>query len=416
MTPVSAQDLLNLGYPEQLWLVFIAGIFTSVTPCVYPLIPVTVAIFAGQKETSRLTSFLLSLTYTLGIATTYTILGLTSAYTGALFGSLLGNPTVSLIISILLIILALSSLDIIRLQFGTLIQQRVSKLGGGGFVGAFIMGLVSGIIAAPCTGPVLAAILIVAASSADPLQGAGLLFVHALGLGSIFILIGTWRGALSIIPRSGNWLAGTKLLLSSAILIVSWMFLAPFLRHIGLGVDNYFHLIVLAVAIISSAMLGLIAVGQDIGWLKLVSVVFISTTLFGATDLLSFSKISETKPTEDIVWSSNLDMGMDRALREGRIAMVDLFAEWCGACKEFERVTFKDPRVASYLKNKLTPIRLDFTIPDENSDLIEQEFKIIGLPTILFLDNNGAEIPNSRVTGFLDPDEFMKHLEKIIPQ
>jgi thiol:disulfide interchange protein DsbD len=102
MTPVSAQDLLNLGYSEQLWLVFIAGIFTSVTPCVYPLIPVTVAIFAGQTNVSRLTSFLLSLTYTLGIATTYTILGLTSAYTGALFGSLLGSPTVSLQIGILL--------------------------------------------------------------------------------------------------------------------------------------------------------------------------------------------------------------------------------------------------------------------------------------------------------------------------
>ncbi len=419
MSPITAQDLLNLSLSGQLWLVFVAGIFTSFTPCVYPLIPVTLAIFKGDASTSRLKSFLVSLCYVFGIATTYTGLGLVSALTGSFFGSFIANPFVSLGIGILLIILALAGLDIFRFQFAGHIQNKASKVGGAGFTGAFAMGLVSGVIAAPCTGPVLASILLVAGSSGKPGLGSLLLFVHALGLGMIFVVLGTYHDLAKKIPRSGSWLGTTKLIMSSAIIIVALMFLSPFFKYIQINPFKFYEIIVITIAIISSFILGLIASSQDVPSLKIFSALTLAFTCFGIPLAIERSSTVEKETlqveAETLTWTNSIDAGVATAQDLNKIAIVDLYADWCGACKEYDSVTFKDEEVIKALKSRFVPTRVDFTIPNDTTDEIERDFKVIGLPTILFIDGNGTEIKDSRLTGFLEPKDFLAHLKKITP-
>ena len=151
MSNLTPQDLLNLSLYSQLGIVFVAGILTSFTPCVYPLIPITLSIFGARSVKSKLSAFLLSISYVLGTSTTYTLLGLIAALTGSFFGSFLSNPWFSLAIGLVLIFFGLAGLDIIQLRFSKSIQSSANQAGGTGHLGAYVMGIVSGIIAAPCT-------------------------------------------------------------------------------------------------------------------------------------------------------------------------------------------------------------------------------------------------------------------------
>lgn len=416
MSPITAQDLLNLSLGGQLWLVFVAGILTSFTPCVYPLIPVTLAIFKGTSNVSRVKSFIISLCYVLGIATTYTTLGLISAVTGSFFGSFIANPYVSLFLGLLLVILSLASLDVFRFQFAGNLQMKASKVGGAGFIGAYAMGLVSGIIAAPCTGPVLASILLVAGSSGKPELGSLLLFVHALGLGLIFIVLGTYHDLASKIPRSGSWLGVTKLIMSAAILLVALVFLSPFFKFIQIDLFKFYEIVVIIIAVISSLFLGLIAFSQDVTLLKIFSTFALAFTCFGIPIALEQDRglsNQNQNSLETVTWINSIDSGVTAALESKKIAIVDLYADWCGACKEYDSITFKDKAVLTLIKERFIPTRVDFTIPNDITDEIEHSYKIVGLPTILFLDGNGDEIKDSRLTGFLGPKDFLDHLKKV---
>ena len=417
MTPISAQDLLALGLPEQLWLVFVAGILTSLTPCVYPLIPVTIAIFAGQGHSNRTKSFVLSLIYVLGIATTYTLLGLFSALSGDLFGKFLGSPWVSLALGVLMTYLALSSLDIFRFNFGSFLTNRAGSVKQTGMSGAFLVGMLSGVVAAPCTGPILATILLVAGASGDPSRGALLLFVHAIGIGLLFMALGAFRGLTKLLPRSGPWLNFIKYLLSLLILLVGWMFLQPFIKYLGISTSIFPLIFVPTIAILSALIVGLIGLGQDIRWMKTFSVLSVSIVVFWGFNLGSEgTKVEITDQQGAIKWIASLEAGMNQALELNKVAIIDLYADWCGACKEFETITFSDPRVADLISQKFIPIKIDFTFPDDSTDQIEKDFNVLGLPTILFLNPDGSEIPDSRITGFLNNDEFLKHIGKFIPQ
>ncbi len=419
MTTITAQELITLTFANQLLLVYLAGILTSFTPCVYPLIPITIALFSGNQNQSKAIKVLSPLFYVLGIAITYTSLGLISALTGTLFGSFLSHPITSLVIGLVLIVLFLSALDIVRFQFSAIVQSKAAKIGGGGILGATLMGIASGVIAAPCTGPVLAALLVVAASTKNALNGGALLFVHALGLGTIFLFLGLWSGAANLIPRSGRWLGYTKILLATAILLVASMFLSPLLKY--LEIQNMFNIqfLLIASSLVTAAIVSAIGSGQDVKSLKIIGSICLAISLYSAFQAISGPRMgtSETTPVNNagISWSS-LEVAANDGLERNRPVMVDLFADWCGACIEFDKITFRDQEVISFVRKNLSAARVDFTIPDESTDEIERRFKIVGLPTILFLDSNGEEIPDSRITGFLNAKDFLTHVRKFIRQ
>lgn len=193
-----------------LLLVFLAGLLSSLTPCVYPLIPITISVFGARQASSRWQSFCLSLTYVTGIAITYAIMGLVAASVGSVFGAALQSPLLLLAVALLFFVLGLSSLGVMDFRLPGNLQTKLSQTGGAGYIGALIMGLVAGIIAAPCVGPIVAGILLYVAQQQDLLLGAVLLMVFAFGMGMLFLVLGTFSSLIHRLPRAGGWMEGVK--------------------------------------------------------------------------------------------------------------------------------------------------------------------------------------------------------------
>ena len=206
-------------------LVFAGGILTSLTPCVYPLIPITVSIFGANESAGLFKSFLLSLVYVIGIVVMYSILGVAVASTGAVFGQIMANPWVVGGISLILVTLGLSMFGVFEIRLPAAMQNRLNTVGGAGFAGAFAMGTVAGVIAAPCTGPALAAVLTYIAATGSLFLGFWLMFTYAFGMGLLFITIGTFSGLLSALPRSGGWMYVLENIFGIAIITMALYFL-----------------------------------------------------------------------------------------------------------------------------------------------------------------------------------------------
>lgn len=221
------QTLDERGWFWALLLVFLGGIATSLTPCVYPLIPVTVGVFGATKTDSRLHALLLSLTYVGGMVVTYTALGVVAAMTGGLFGAALQSPWVIGGIALLFVALSFSMLGLFELRLPASLQNRLSNAGRSGWTGALVMGLVAGLIAAPCVGPVLAGVLLFVAENREPLIGAVLLSTFALGMGVLFIVIGTFSGLVQRMPTSGTWMEVVKAVFAIIFIALAVFYLAP---------------------------------------------------------------------------------------------------------------------------------------------------------------------------------------------
>jgi len=396
-------DFTSLSPSAQLLWTFAGGFLTSLTPCVYPLIPVTLSIFGASEARSRGQAFLLALTYVLGIAVTYTGLGMLSARAGVIFGGFLGNPVVVLLLVSFLAVLSLGTLDLIPLGALGRVQAVASRIGGRGHFGAFLMGLVSGVVAAPCVGPALVLVLGVAASSQNVLWGALLLFTYALGFGVLFLVLGTFSDLLRLLPRSGNWLYLVKVAMATALLLVALFLVQPFLPDLRGVLGRVGPYVVLA----AGALFAVLSLRQSHGALRLVSSLLLALGLF----LTFLVPPSATEPMAR-PWASSLAATLSAAAQGGQIAMVDLYADWCAACKELDAVTFRDAGVNSALQ-RFALGRVDFTLESPEQDAIVKRYAVAGLPCILFLNADGSEIPNSRILGFLPPAEFLAHLLRI---
>ncbi|MBN8550674.1 MAG: thioredoxin family protein [Deltaproteobacteria bacterium] len=384
----------------QLFAAFNAGILTSLTPCIYPLIPITLAIFGCCKEVSRRQRFFLALCYVLGIAATYTLLGVISAKTGGIFGSFLSNPWAIAVLSILLILLALFSLDIVKLSALSKLQNSASRIGGKGFRGAFLMGTVSGFVAAPCAGPVLVVILGVAAAQQSSAWGALLLFTYALGMGLLFILLALFPLLLDRLPRSGNWLHAVKFLTAALLFAVVLFITQPFHVPYVLETLSDYHWALFVVAILSF-FAAMWAYRLHHGALKCVAAILFACSAFYLT-----------LPAPQHSWAARIEEGLSAAEQRSTLVMVDMYADWCAACKELDAKTFSDPEVKERLA-KFALVRVDFTLDSDYTTKLTEQYDVAGLPCLLFLTANGKEIPDSRITGFLEPQEFLKHLDAI---
>ena len=405
------EGLLGKGMVWALLLAFIGGLLTSLTPCVYPLIPITISIFGARKVKSRWESLLLSCIYVLGIASTYSVLGLSAASTGAVFGQVLTNPWVIGGVVAILAAFGVSMLGAFEIRLPSVLQEQLTAVGGHGYVGAFGMGLVGGIIAAPCTGPVLAGVLTYVATTQDMILGFWLLFSFALGLGVLFIVIGTFSSALSSLPRSGTWMEGVKSLLGIMMLAAALFFfkdIAPWLKSfldrsagtfaaagglivLGLilgAVHKSFHGSSKGVRLRKGIGVGLCAVG-----LYVVAGAFTVTALEAGPD-----------------WVLDEKEGFEKAHREGKPAMIDFYADWCAACVELDRETYSHPEVRERLKGFIS-IKLDFTNDSEGTRAIQKKYRIVGLPTIVFFDRDGKELSHKRLTGFISAEKFLSHIE-----
>lgn len=380
--------------------VFVAGLALNLTPCVYPLIPITIGYFGGQSEgkTSRL--FLLGLLYMLGMALTYSVIGVVTSLSGALFGALLQNMYVIIGIAILFVALALSQFGVYEFK---LPDSWMAVAGGAksGAFGAFFMGLTMGIVAAPCIGPFVLGLVAYVAAKGDPLQGFLMFFVLALGLGFPYLLLALFSGKIKQLPRSGEWMEGVKHLFGFLLLGMALYFLNPIL-------PKSLHPYVLPVYGIGAALILLVLdkTGNRVKGFKIFKTVF----SVAALAVCVYALIPSNKGS--LEWQTFTEAAYDASLKNQERMIIDFYADWCIPCKELDAMTFSDPKVIGESK-RFTAYKADLT--KSGSEAVEKltaRFRVKGVPTVLIVDSKGREI--ERITGFLSAEEFLKMVKPIL--
>jgi thioredoxin:protein disulfide reductase len=384
------------------------GFVVSLTPCVYPMVAVTVSVFGAREAKSRWEGAALSAAFVLGIVAMFVPLGVVAGLTGSMFGSVLQNRWVVVAMALLFLILAASLFGAFELALPASLTNRLAMLGGIGYRGAFLLGLACGLIASPCTGPVLTGILAWIAQTKSAGLGAMAMAAFALGLGVPFFVVGAFAVQL---PKSGRWMVHVKSLLGIVLVVVALYFLSGVFPALGAFVHPGTVLWVAAgVAVVAGVLLGAVhrEFSDPVVGVKLAKGAGLLLTSGGLFALV----LGLVKPAEALAWQQgNVDVARERALRENRPLIVDFTAAWCGACKELDKLTFSHPPVGSEL-GRFVAVRVDATNDDDPKvGAALQRFGVRGLPTVVIFDSNGKEA--LRYTDFVPPDAFLAGIKAV---
>ena len=395
--PVSA---FEKGLIISMILAYLMGLGVSFTPCVYPMIPVTIGYFGMQSESSTKRQVLLAALYVIGIALSYSIAGTIVALTGGVMGAVLQHPMVPLVIAAVLIALALSMFGLYELKVPSFIASR--SQGKTGIAGAVFMGLLFGPVSAPCVGPVTLGILLHVAKIGDPITGFLLFFALALGIGTPFFFLAIFSSSLNRIPKAGMWMITVRKALGFVLIGVAIYYLQPFIsRFAGQIASN------LALPIFT------IIAGLYIGWIdrtiKHNAVRVIGTIIILVGIFYSVATINAPNPLPFQPYS---DSALAEAKSDGKPVMIDFTAEFCAYCKELEHKTFPSPAVKAEAK-RFVCLRADQTARTPEAKAREKRFDIVGLPTIVFIDSSGREVKNARIVGFVTPDELVYNMRQV---
>ena len=399
LNPDVAGTLASRGLFLTLLSVFILGLALNLTPCVYPLIPITIAFFSSQSEGRRSVRAMLSVAYVLGIAVTYSALGVFSAMTGSLFGAWLQLPAVLIFFSILMLVLAASMFGLYDIQVPHFISDRAGARGG--ILGALTMGLLVGIVAAPCVGPfVISLIALVGQSGSVPL-GFILFFTLALGLGVPYLLLGIFSSALESIPRSGMWMVQVKKAMAFILIAMAFYFLRPLIGESFYRWGAGLSLVVGALFLFftgRSGQRGGEIVRVTAGILMLIAGIFF---------------LMPRHEPPGIVWTPFDQRSLATAQRNAQPVMIDFYADWCLPCKELDRETFSDDAVSAEA-HRFIRLKADLTHTAAPATVaLSKRFGILGVPTIVFIDSRGNEVAAVRLTGFEKPDKFLQRLKQV---
>lgn len=385
----------------------VGGLGVSLTPCVYPMVAVTVSVF-GAKQAKRSEGILLSLAFVLGIAAMFVPMGVVAGMTGSMFAAVLQNSWVVVGISLLFLLMAASMFGAFELTLPSALTNKLAEMGGIGYKGAFLLGLVCGLIAAPCTGPVLTGILVWIANTKNATLGAMAMGAFSLGLGAPFFLVGAFAVQL---PKSGHWMVHVKSVLGIVLVVVALYFLNNSFGFLDRFVQGSSTFVAVAVAaVVLGVLLG--AVHREFGepgvGVKLGKGTGIALASVGS--LLAILSLS--KPTEAVTWlKQDVEKAEARASAEKRPMIVDFTAAWCAACKELDKKTFSEPRVGQEL-GRFVAVKVDATNDDDpRVAAIMSRFKVVGLPTVLLFDSSGKEA--ARFNDFVPPDEFLKSVQSV---
>jgi len=405
---VNGSDLLSHGWLFAFGTAFVGGFLTSLTPCVYPLIPITVSLFGARDESvTRGKALLLAAAYVNGMGAMYAALGVTVALAGKGFGTQLANPWVVIPIAAVFLVMAASMFGAFEMSLPPELANRLNKVGGKGWGGAFAMGLVGGLIAAPCTGPVLLSILTYIATTRSVAFGASLLYTYALGMGLLFFFIAAFAVRL---PKSGAWMEAVKGVFGVCMVVAAMYFLRPIFPRLAAYASATQDGLYLALGLIfAGAVLGgihlsfhytsaFVRVRKAIGIVLLVSGCW-QTVLYATT----------AKETH-LVWLHD-GPGVAQVAQAKKPALLDFYADWCLPCKELDLKTFSDPKVQAELE-RYTLVKVDNTKDDDPEVIARQElYDAKTLPTLVLIDSNGKVI--ERVRQFITPEELLPILQRI---
>ena len=410
-----AESLFNSKY--AVFGFFLLGLGLAFTPCVLPMLPLLSAIVIGQNQRPNMwRAFALSFVYVQGMALTYTLLGLIVAAIGLPFQVALQHPYVMIGLSIIFVLLALSMFGVFTLQLPSSLQTKLSLLSqqqkAGAFGGVFLMGMIAGLVASPCTSAPLSGALLYVAQSGDLFTGAITLYLLALGMGVPLILITLFGN--KILPKSGMWMETVKKLFGFVMLALPVFLISRILP------DEWTPRLWAMLGTAFFIWFAFQMPKNGTGWVfrilflvvAMISVKPLQTWVWGET---STSSAVENKAVSHVEFKKvKSEAELQQALSENNksLVMLDLYADWCVACKEFEKETFSDPSVQKAFGDMLL-LQVDMTKNSEENRALMAKYKVLGLPTILFFNRDGKEIEGSRVNGFMPPVQFLQWIEKI---
>lgn len=434
-TPITEQDTLNqmLQNDSLLWTLVIffgLGIGLALTPCVFPMYPILSGIIVGQgQKLSTAKAFTLSMAYVQGMAITYSLLGLVVASAGLKFQAALQHPAILIFLAVMFVLLSLSMFGMYDLKLPSKWQEKMNSMSnnqkGGNLIGVFMMGVISGLVASPCTTAPLSGVLIYVAQSGDLLQGFLALYVLSMGMGLPLLVIGTSGG--KILPRAGAWMDIIKtifgfLLISVSIVMIGriwpglvsdllwsvWAIsLIAYLMHQNrLSEFNWKQStrgVLLLLALMASFSYGFQAMMAGFGH---TSVQMNQAGVEGKTKIEA-NHFIRIKSLDD------LEVELDKASISGKTVMLDLYADWCVACKEFEAITFKNADVEARMK-QMVLLQADVTASDDIDIELLEHYGVLGLPTLLMFNTDGKQREDLRVTGFMGPKDFAAHLDILL--
>jgi thiol:disulfide interchange protein DsbD len=376
--------------------IFAGGMALNLTPCVYPLIPITVSYFGGRSGKDRLIGH--GLCYVGGLSVTNSALGVVAALTGGLMGAMLQNPLVLAAVAAILIFFATSLFGFWELRLPSGLMQAASK-SYAGYLGTLFMGLMMGVVAAPCIGPFVLGLLTWVASMGSPWLGFIIFFTLSLGLGLPLFFLAVFSGQIEKLPRSGEWMIWVKKLMGWVLVGMAVYFIKPVLPKTA-GI-----LLLATVALAGGLHLGWIdktkANFRAFEWIRN-GVVIISVVI--ATMLIT----SWVKQGPGVTWQPYSDGLFSEAKRLKKPVIIDFYADWCAPCRELDEITFHDAEIVKQAKKNFIMVKVDLTRKgNPGQEHLLREYEVKGVPTVVFLDHQGNERHDLRLADFLPPDQFL---------
>ncbi len=413
-------------------IVFLLGLLSSLTPCVYPMIPITISFIGARSGSSKFTGFIQSCWFVLGMALVFSSLGVIAAATGGVFGAVGQSPAFLIGLAVIFLILATSMFGAFELQVPSALLGKMTATPTTGLqegkgpspFGAMFMGGVTGFVAAPCVGPVIATLLVFIANTGNLLQGFFLMLAYALGMGTLFLVIGTFAGAMNALPGAGSWMETVKHFFGVVMVAMALWFLRTLIPA-----EVMVYLVGGGLVIFGVYCDAFTQLKEDAGkGAKFIKAVGLIAVLIGARYLIwgvdgpaatvvSAGGGTVTQAHAEVPWTvaspeSNIqDQLLNSAVQAGKPVIMDFWAEWCVQCKELDHETWSDPAVMAEAE-RFETVKMDMTKTGSDwARAANQDYAIVGMPTVIFFDSSGEEV--KRFNGFHKADKVLEWMKAV---
>jgi len=395
--------------PNMFWVIvsiFFGGMALNLTPCVYPLIPITISFFGAKSsamKAGRSGIVVNALLYVLGIAIMNSMLGVFAALSGRLLGTLLESPATLVLVALVMVLFALSMFGLWEFRLPGSITSAAAR-NYAGYFGSLFMGLTLGIVAAPCIGPFVAGVLVMVANIGDPFLGFWVFFSLSLGMGFPLFVLALLSGRLTMLPKTGEWMLWIRKVMGWVLIGAAAYFVAPVLPDL------------VATGLLSATA---VAAGIHLGWIDKTGVGsgsfrWVKKGVGIACIVLACANVWYAMPGEGIKWTTFSEITLAQAKESGRPVIVDFYADWCPACRHMDQTTFHERSVIETAANGFVMIRVDLTQSgDSAKERLARSYGIRGIPAVVFLKPGGEERTDLRVVDAMGPQKFLARMNDL---